>query len=88
MLNLIWREEARAESRQIFQYIADHDFAAAERLLAAIETCAQRIPRQPYMYRPGRVAGTTSALPMTRALLAESAAADMSVIANTGVLDF
>ena len=62
MLSLIWRERSREAARSIFNYVADYDVSAAERLLAAIEACAEGIPDHPYMYRPGRVAGTREAV--------------------------
>lgn len=62
MLRLIWRETAREEARAVFRYIAERDVGAATRLIAAIEACAERLPEHPYMYRPGRVAGTREAV--------------------------
>jgi toxin ParE1/3/4 len=82
VLSLIWREEARAEARQAFQYIADQDLAAAERLLSAIETCAERIPQHPYMYRPGRVAGTREAVVHPNYILIYRVTADAVEIVN------
>ncbi|HEU4967345.1 type II toxin-antitoxin system RelE/ParE family toxin [Sphingomonas sp.] len=62
MLRLIWRETAREEARAVFRYIAEHDVGAANRLIAAVEACAERLPEHPHMYRPGRVAGTREAV--------------------------
>lgn len=62
MMRLVWRESARQELRQIFSYIADRDLAAAERLGAAIEACAERLPEHPFLYRPGRASGTREAV--------------------------
>lgn len=62
MLILVWRESARDDLRQIISYIAERDLAAAERLASAIEACAERLPEHPFMYRPGRVAGTREAV--------------------------
>ncbi|MEW9853644.1 type II toxin-antitoxin system RelE/ParE family toxin [Novosphingobium sp. M1R2S20] len=62
MMALVWRESARQDLRQIFSYIADRDLAAAERLAAAIEACAERLPEHPFLYRPGRVPGTREAV--------------------------
>lgn len=62
MMTLVWRESARQELRQIFSYIADRDLAAAERLGAAIEACAERLPEHPFLYRPGRAPGTREAV--------------------------
>ncbi|TMJ20584.1 MAG: type II toxin-antitoxin system RelE/ParE family toxin [Alphaproteobacteria bacterium] len=62
MLKLIWRDSARDDARGIFRYIAERNPAAAERLLAVIEACAEGLTDHPYMYRPGRVAGTREAV--------------------------
>ncbi len=62
MLTLIWRDTARADASAIFNYIAERNVAAAERLLAAIETCADALPQHPKLYRPGRVKGTREAV--------------------------
>lgn len=62
MLNLAWRESARDDLRQIISYIAERDLAAAERLALAVENCAERLPEHPFMYRPGRIAGTREAV--------------------------
>ncbi len=43
-------------------YIADRDYAAAQRLKDAVEACAERICQHPEMYRPGRVDGTREAV--------------------------
>lgn len=62
MLNLVWRDSARGDFRQIISYIAERDLPAAERLASAIEACAERLPEHPFMYRPGRIAGTREAV--------------------------
>lgn len=62
MLTLVWRDRAREDVRAIFSYIAERDRSAAERLKAAIEACAERLPAHPFMYRPGRVVGTREAV--------------------------
>jgi hypothetical protein len=51
---LIWRDEARADVRAIFDFIAERDLAAATRLREAIGACAERLPDHPFMYRRGR----------------------------------
>lgn len=58
MLPVEWRDEARGDLRQIISFIAERNPEAAERLRAAIEHAAEGLPAFPYMYRPGRVAGT------------------------------
>ncbi|WP_067733144.1 type II toxin-antitoxin system RelE/ParE family toxin [Novosphingobium naphthalenivorans] len=62
MLSLLWRESARRDLRQIIGYIAERDVQAAIRLADAIEACAERLPDHPFLYRPGRVAGTREAV--------------------------
>lgn len=62
MLSLIWRDGALDDLDRIFGYIADHDLQAAEKLHLAIQSCAERLPSHPFMYRPGRVAGTREAV--------------------------
>jgi plasmid stabilization system protein ParE len=62
VLNLLWRESARRDLRQIIGYIAQRDSQAAIRLADAIEACAERLPDHPFLYRPGRVAGTREAV--------------------------
>ena len=62
MLNLVWRAGALDDLRTIISYIAERNRDAAERLLEAIEACAERLCDHPYMYRPGRVDGTREAV--------------------------
>ena len=61
-MNLVWRASALADLRQVIGYISERDIAAAERLLSAIEACAERLPEHPFMYRPGRIEGTREAV--------------------------
>jgi toxin ParE1/3/4 len=46
----------------LFSNIAERDRAAADRLIEAIEACAERLPKHPHMYRPGRISGTREAV--------------------------
>ena len=62
MLNLVWRASALDDLETITSYIADRDLDAADRLLDAIEACAERLSAHPFMYRPGRVPGTREAV--------------------------
>jgi toxin ParE1/3/4 len=59
---LVWRAGALADLRQVMEYISERDAAAANRLLDTIEACAERLPDHPFMYRPGRIAGTREAV--------------------------
>lgn len=82
MLNLIWREPAREATRAAFNYVAENDVAAAERLLKVIEACAEAIPSHPYMYRPGRVPGTREAVVHPNYILIYRVTADAVEIVN------
>lgn len=62
MLTLVWRASALDDLETIISYIADRNPAAAERLQSAIEACAEGLPDHPFLYRPGRVAGTREAI--------------------------
>jgi toxin ParE1/3/4 len=62
VLSLVWRASALDDLATIIDYIAERDAAAAVRLQSAIEACAERLPEHPYMFRPGRVAGTREAV--------------------------
>jgi addiction module RelE/StbE family toxin len=61
-VKLIWLDEALKDLEATFDYIADKDFAAAQRLHTAIHACAERLPEHPFMYRPGRIPGTREAV--------------------------
>ena len=62
MLNLVWRGSALDDLRQITSHIAERNVAAAHRLQADIESCAERLAEHPFMYRPGRTLGTREAV--------------------------
>jgi len=62
VLRLIWRRSARDDAAAIFNYIAERNAAAAERLQGAIEACAEGLRDRPFMYGPGRVEGTREAV--------------------------
>ena len=62
MTTLVWRASALDDLETIISFIGDRDTAAAERLQAAIEACAERLPEHPFLYRPGRVEGTREAV--------------------------
>ena len=61
-MKLVWRAKALADLETIISYIAERNPLAAERLLDAIETCAERLPDHSFLYRPGRVDGTREAV--------------------------
>ena len=62
MLTLVWRASALDDLENVITFIAERDVSAAERLQAAIEGCAERLPEHPFMFRPGRVPGTREAV--------------------------
>nr|WP_244180680.1 type II toxin-antitoxin system RelE/ParE family toxin [Sphingomonas aerolata] len=59
---MIWRPAARRALHDITTYIADRHPDAARRLGVAIRHTTNRIIENPYIYRPGRVAGTREAV--------------------------
>ncbi|WP_375383208.1 type II toxin-antitoxin system RelE/ParE family toxin [uncultured Sphingomonas sp.] len=59
---MIWRPRARGQAREIIDYIADRNPAAAERLATIFENVVERLPDAPYVHRPGRVPGTREAV--------------------------
>ena len=61
-LPLIWKDDATRNLLEIADYIASRSFAASQRLIAAIRHAAETLPDHPYLYRPGRVAGTREAV--------------------------
>ena len=82
MLTLVWRDQARADVRAIFTYIAERDLAAAGRLREAINACAARLPEHPFMYRPGRAEGTREAVVHPNYILVYRVTADAVEILN------
>ena len=58
MQNVRWSEEATTDLVEIIDYIEQRNTAAAQSLHAAIVQSAENLPLMPYLFRPGRVAGT------------------------------
>lgn len=58
MLPVLWHAEARADLQAILAYIAARNARAAFDLHDAIAHAINQLPNHPYLYRPGRVAGT------------------------------
>ncbi|WP_112193012.1 type II toxin-antitoxin system RelE/ParE family toxin [Pseudomonas sp. LG1E9] len=52
-----WRPEARAELREILEYIVGRNLVAASDLNEAIEAVTTALPQHPYLYRLGRIPG-------------------------------
>lgn len=82
MLTLVWRETALEDLEAIVGFIADRNFEAAQRLLALIESCAERLPDHPLMYRRGRVDGTREAIVHPNYILIYRVTADRVEIIN------
>jgi len=59
---LRWSEEAVGDLSDIVDYIEERDPGAADRLRADVAATAEQFAERPYLYRPGRVAGTREAL--------------------------
>ena len=58
VLELEWREAARADLLGIIDYIANDNADAATDLLVEIEEKVERLRERPKLYRRGRVPGT------------------------------
>lgn len=82
MLKLIWLEPAALQLEATLEYIAERSEPAATHLESEIEACAQRLTEHPYMYRPGRVAGTREAVVHPNYILIYRVTADAVEIVN------
>lgn len=58
MLEVSWRPEAQAALYHFISYIADHDPAAARRMLSRILESVEPARQHPYVGRVGRAPGT------------------------------
>ena len=58
MLTLRWSEEAATDLVEIIDYIEQRNEGAASNLRLSIVQAAENLPQMPYLFRPGRVAGT------------------------------
>ena len=58
MQTVRWTDEATTDLVEIIDYIEQRNAAAALALLAAIVQSAENLPFTPYLFRPGRMAGT------------------------------
>ncbi|MDR6127608.1 toxin ParE1/3/4 [Sphingomonas sp. SORGH_AS802] len=76
-LALVWRNEAVTDLLDIFDYIAERNITAADRLLAMIEHMTEHLPDHPYIHRPGRVSGTREAIVHPNYILVYRVAADV-----------
>ena len=53
-----WSSEATTDLVEIIDYIEQRNAAAAQALFFDIVRSAENLPLMPYLFRPGRVAGT------------------------------
>lgn len=58
MQTVRWTDEATTDLVEIIDYIEQRNAASALALLAAIVQSVENLPLMPYLFRPGRVAGT------------------------------
>lgn len=58
MRSLVWRAAAREDLARIIAYIAERNPAAAREMRTVIEQAVPPLREHPYLFRPGRVAGT------------------------------
>ena len=58
MQTVRWSDEATTDLVEIIDYIEQRNAVAAQILHAAIVQSAENLPLMPYLFRPGRVAGT------------------------------
>ena len=62
-MKFVWTASARRELREIVLHIWHDNPAAAKRMRVRIETTAAYLKTQPFMGRPGAIAGTREAIP-------------------------
>ena len=53
-----WADEATTDLVEIIDYIEQRNATAAQNLYATIVQSVESLPLMPYLFRPGRVAGT------------------------------
>ena len=58
VLAVRWSEEATTDLVEIIDYIEQRNAIAAQDLLSTIVQSVENLPLMPYLFRPGRVAGT------------------------------
>lgn len=58
MQTVRWSDEATTDLVEIIDFIEQRNAAASYSLHAAIVQSAENLPLMPYLFRPGRVAGT------------------------------
>ena len=58
MQTVRWSDEATTDLVEILDFIEQRNASAAQNIHAAILQSAENFPLMPYLFRPGRVAGT------------------------------
>ena len=76
MLSLVWREAALEQLEAMLAFIAERNEAAADRLEAAVASCAAGLAERPFLYRVGRIEGTREAVVHPNYILIYSVTAD------------
>jgi addiction module RelE/StbE family toxin len=79
-MKLVWRAAALDDLETIISYIADRNPAAAQRLHAEIEGCAEVLRNHPLSHRPGRVKGTREAIVHPNYILIYEVGSDLVTI--------
>jgi toxin ParE1/3/4 len=82
MPHVVWRPKAREEARQIIDYIADRNSAAAVRLADLFEHTAERLADLPSMHRAGRVPDTREAIVTPNYIFVYRVTADVVEVLN------
>ena len=58
MQTIRWADEATTDLVEILDFIEQRNASAAQNIHAVILQSAENLPLMPYLFRPGRVAGT------------------------------
>lgn len=58
MLQIVWSDEARGDLRSLIEYIAPRNSIAARRMKILFDEAILPAVEHPYLFRPGRIAGT------------------------------
>ena len=58
MLQIVWSDESRGDLRSLIEYIAPRNPLAARRMKTLIDADILPAVEHPYLFRPGRLAGT------------------------------
>ena len=62
MRQLVWAAEARRDAAAIFNFIAEHNAPAADRMKTLIAEKTQQLIDLPFIHRAGRMPGTREAV--------------------------